>query len=194
MKNKSGFTIVELLVAIVVIGILSSIAVVAYRGVQDQAVNTKMLSSFDTIEKGLRLYVQEHGEYPNPTDITTPNNTFICIQPSSSGWPARDGLTSSQCGIMPGSDVEYSAVVQQELSTVLRKIPDTSDITAILEDVTSRGIYLYYMGGPNAAAGYPQGRIALLYFVRGDQPCGRGNKIANPAGDATVTSCGLILD
>ena len=42
MKNKQfGFTIVELLIVIVIIGILAAITVVAYNGIQNRANNTK---------------------------------------------------------------------------------------------------------------------------------------------------------
>ena len=37
LKNKSGFTIVELLIVIVVIGILAAITIVAYNGIQERA-------------------------------------------------------------------------------------------------------------------------------------------------------------
>ena len=36
-KTKSGFTIVELLIVIVVIGILAAITIVAYNGIQSRA-------------------------------------------------------------------------------------------------------------------------------------------------------------
>lgn len=39
-KSKSGFTIVELLIVIVVIGTLAAISIVAYNGIQDRARNT----------------------------------------------------------------------------------------------------------------------------------------------------------
>lgn len=41
-KNKNGFTIVELLIVIVVIGILAAITIVAYNGIQNRAQDTKI--------------------------------------------------------------------------------------------------------------------------------------------------------
>lgn len=41
-KSKSGFTIVELIVVIVVIAILASITLVAYNNVQKRALDTKI--------------------------------------------------------------------------------------------------------------------------------------------------------
>ena len=64
-KKQSGFTIVELLIVIVVIGILAAITIVAYNGVQNRANNTKI----DTIAKEIadksEVYAADHeGTYP----------------------------------------------------------------------------------------------------------------------------------
>ncbi len=40
-ERRSGFTIVELLIVIVVIGILAAIVIVAFQGVQEKAKTTK---------------------------------------------------------------------------------------------------------------------------------------------------------
>jgi general secretion pathway protein G len=43
-KQQSGFTIVELLIVIVVIGILAAITIVAYNGVQNRAKTAALTS------------------------------------------------------------------------------------------------------------------------------------------------------
>ncbi|HET8884383.1 MAG TPA: prepilin-type N-terminal cleavage/methylation domain-containing protein [Candidatus Saccharimonadales bacterium] len=63
-KTKSGFTIVELLIVIVVIGILAAITIVTYSGVQDRAVDTRMRVAANKVEKALRLWHIDTGESP----------------------------------------------------------------------------------------------------------------------------------
>lgn len=46
-----GFTIVELLIAIVVIGILAAISVVAYNGIANRATDSKMAATADALKK-----------------------------------------------------------------------------------------------------------------------------------------------
>ena len=60
-KTKSGFTIVELLIVIVVIAILAAISVVAYNGMQDRAKATAIVSGIKTTEKAFRLYGTQQG-------------------------------------------------------------------------------------------------------------------------------------
>lgn len=65
---RSGFTIVELLIVIVVIGILAAITVVAYTGISERATYATMQSDFDTLQKALEAYKSTHEEYPNSWD------------------------------------------------------------------------------------------------------------------------------
>ena len=63
-KSKSGFTIVELLIVIVVIAILAAISIVAYNGIQARAKDGERLSEIRSIEKALALYYADEGTYP----------------------------------------------------------------------------------------------------------------------------------
>jgi prepilin-type N-terminal cleavage/methylation domain-containing protein len=66
-QKQHGFTIVELLIVIVVIGILAAISIVAYTGVQNRARNTQILSGMNTYVKALATYTTDKGVYPVPT-------------------------------------------------------------------------------------------------------------------------------
>lgn len=62
--RRSGFTIVELLIVIVVIGILAAITIVAYNGIQSRAKDSQATSAVNQIKKGLELYKLDNGVYP----------------------------------------------------------------------------------------------------------------------------------
>ena len=64
-KTKSGFTIVELLIVIVVIGILAAITVVAFNGVQTRANTAGALSDLKQVNSAIQLYYVDNGAYPN---------------------------------------------------------------------------------------------------------------------------------
>jgi len=59
-----GFTIVELLIVIVVIGILAAISIVAYNGIQQRARDATRMSDIGAIAKAVELYYAENGSYP----------------------------------------------------------------------------------------------------------------------------------
>lgn len=54
LKQK-GFTIVELLIVIVVIGILAAIVIVAYSGVQDRARTSKINADMQSLDKATKV-------------------------------------------------------------------------------------------------------------------------------------------
>ena len=62
--KQQGFTIVELLVVIVVVGILASISTVAYSGVQARARDSQRHQDIQTIVKALDAYYLDNGEFP----------------------------------------------------------------------------------------------------------------------------------
>jgi prepilin-type N-terminal cleavage/methylation domain-containing protein len=63
-KKQTGFTIVELLIVIFVIGILAPITVVVYNGIQGRANDTAIQSDLQNISKKLELYKADFGVYP----------------------------------------------------------------------------------------------------------------------------------
>lgn len=63
--RKSGFTIVELLIVIVIIGILATISIVAYNNVNDKARESSAQSSAKQLTTKLLAYEVENGSLPN---------------------------------------------------------------------------------------------------------------------------------
>lgn len=62
--NKAGFTIVELLIVIVVIGILAALVLGALSGVQRDARNAQTAHAIEAYKKGFVAYAQQNGAYP----------------------------------------------------------------------------------------------------------------------------------
>lgn len=70
--KQKGFTIVELLIVIVVIGILAAIVIVAFNGVQNRAVDTAVKNDFAQVAKKLEIF-----KVSNPSDRYPANATQL---------------------------------------------------------------------------------------------------------------------
>lgn len=71
LQSERGFTIVELLIVIVVIGILAGITVVAYNGVTNRADGVNAQAAAATVAKKSEAYNAEAGRYPVATTELT---------------------------------------------------------------------------------------------------------------------------
>ena len=55
-KRQSGFTIVELLIVIVVIGILATLVIVTFTGIQQKARNSKRQTDINALGSHIEAY------------------------------------------------------------------------------------------------------------------------------------------
>lgn len=124
--SDSGFTIVELLVVIVVIGILAAITIVSYTGISQKAVLASLQSDLSTSAQKLKMYQVEHGAYPAALDgsncPTGPADTHYCLKAS----PGNSYLYSSAS---PYQSFSLIAINTNGISYV---VTDNSQPTALV--------------------------------------------------------------
>ena len=68
MNNKKGFTLIEILIVISVIGILASIVLVNLGGFRSRGRDARRISDLRTIQNALELYYANSGNYPIGTE------------------------------------------------------------------------------------------------------------------------------
>ncbi|MDN5276018.1 MAG: Laminin sub protein [Candidatus Saccharibacteria bacterium] len=91
---KSGFTIVELLIVIVVIGILAAITIVAYNGVQDRAKASSLQGDLNLSVKKLEIYKVQNtsGDFYPLTlalaDFNSVNGNTVTYYPNDPASPS----------------------------------------------------------------------------------------------------------
>lgn len=79
-RTQQGFTIVELLIVIVVIGILAALVITTYNGIQQKGRNTERTTDLKALQGQLEAYYAQNGAYPDSNDLGTSsanNVTFI---------------------------------------------------------------------------------------------------------------------
>jgi len=65
INKKSGFTLVELMIVVAIIGTLSAIAVPNYIGYRQKAMVARAISELKIMEKEILIYAAEKGTFPN---------------------------------------------------------------------------------------------------------------------------------
>lgn len=69
MMNKKGFSLVELMIVVVIMGILIAVAIPLYGAIQDNAKNNTCESNIDVIKQNAANYYAINDKLATPDDI-----------------------------------------------------------------------------------------------------------------------------
>lgn len=86
VNRAYGFTIVELLVVIVTIGILASFVIVSYVGISQKAIVATLKFDLSNAAKQLKSFqaLSPNNDYPTANNCSSPGPTEICLKSSGS--------------------------------------------------------------------------------------------------------------
>jgi prepilin-type N-terminal cleavage/methylation domain-containing protein len=149
-QNRRGFTMIEILVVIFIIGILSVIAVAAFGRAQTRARDTLRVADVDTYHKALEMYFLDHRRYPTGVNLVLGEQaTTLC---ADSGFASvcegtkYHGLVSAAPMPLDGScSVEENSYLYSSASGLDYTINfclgrKTGSISAGPHYMTSRGV------------------------------------------------------
>lgn len=84
-RTAGGFTLIELMVVIVILGILAGLIVPRIMGRPDEARRAKARIQMESLETALKMYKLDMGNYP-----TTEQGLQALVEPPSTGTPLKN--------------------------------------------------------------------------------------------------------
>lgn len=112
-KNVSGFTIIELIVVIVIIGVLASITLVAYRGITSRANDAQTFAAAEQWAKAIQIYKARNGTFPTTASCLGANYKYGVAQADASGYQCRQYSAGS--GI--NTDSSFVSAIQPYITS-----------------------------------------------------------------------------
>ena len=118
-RAQSGFTLIEILVVLIIIGFLTAAVAVNYMGRIDEGARTKVKADLRNIEQGLNLYRLDNFRYPTTDeglDVLVPeyiskltndpwNRAYLYASPGQHGLDF-DIYTLGRDGTQGGEDID----------------------------------------------------------------------------------------
>jgi prepilin-type N-terminal cleavage/methylation domain-containing protein len=161
-QKQKGFTIVELLIVIVVIGILAAITIVAYNGIQERS----RLSAGISFESQLRkkYFIDSTGNWDfdecsgssvknasdtNTTDTITGTATWVTDTPSGKGCAIRFNGTDTRIETLARLGSQYYVK-----AAWVRVAPTSSCVNIISRAATNGADAPFWLTGCRLTAGY----------------------------------------
>lgn len=145
--SRSGFTLVEIMVVVVIIGLLAAMALPAFQRVKQSAVSKRYLNDARQVRDGAERYALENGSFP-PNGIGglhaslrgyIPDSIFnATTTPLGGVWDwdfQQDGFTAS-------ISVYQYTVSDAQLRDIDRTIDDGDLTTGLFRKMGSKAIFI----------------------------------------------------
>lgn len=100
-KQDRGFSLIELLIVVTIIGLLLAISVVNYRNAIERARQRRSMADMRAISTGIETYAADFGRYPPPAGFTMPQGLSL---PTSTIGPMSAYLQPTYLKYCPVSD------------------------------------------------------------------------------------------
>ncbi len=119
LKLNKGFTLVELLIVIAIIGVLASLLMVNFVGIRQRARDAQRKSDLRQIQSALELYRSDQGEYPKTLTGGQPlkNGSTIYMSeipsdPNFTGSGSNYKYAGQNKQLLDGTDYTLSACLE----------------------------------------------------------------------------------
>jgi len=150
-KSKSGFTLIEILIVVIILGILAAIVIPQFTNASQDARKSSLASEVQTLKSQIELYKLQHKDIA-PKLITTGWDVFLQYSDIDGNLNATQDLTtnppknlgpymqSSQVNPLTGSDT-FAAIGSPAAGVGWTYDESTGKIHGVISDSTNTTYY-----------------------------------------------------
>ena len=94
MKKRNGFTLVEILIVVVILGILAAIVIPQFSDASEEAKMSALVSNLQTIRSQIQLYRAQH--HHGTANLPGDSVTGLSFAESMTSYTNKDGTVAAQ--------------------------------------------------------------------------------------------------
>jgi len=137
-RNQRGFTLVELMIVVIIVGILAAVAIPMYQGATERAKASEAVAALGTIRGAMRVYYAEHGTYVNAGFV----DDAVVTAPGILDVSANDLLGryfSSACYTFDGDAAAAAYSIECDGGAAGNTAPYASEVSSIVRSIDQNG-------------------------------------------------------
>ncbi|MCK5596630.1 MAG: prepilin-type N-terminal cleavage/methylation domain-containing protein [Candidatus Eisenbacteria sp.] len=137
-RNQRGFTLVELMIVVIIVGILAAVAIPMYQGATERAKASEAVAALGTIRGAMRVYYAEHGTYVGAsfTDGALVTNGSV-LDVSDNDLLGR--YFSSPCYTFNGAPLAATFSLECDGGVLGNVAPYASEVSGIVRTINQQG-------------------------------------------------------
>lgn len=147
-SNPRGFTLVEIMVVVVIIGLLAALAIPAFQRVQRASQNARVISDYRTFAQAFEIYNSQNGGWPpNASGGAVPAGMSKDFKEDN--WKAAATVIGGRWNwdfnrpdFVAGISIQNPTITMEQLQEIDAKLDDGNLATGLFVYASSRASYI----------------------------------------------------
>ncbi|MEJ2679878.1 MAG: type II secretion system protein [Gemmatimonadota bacterium] len=141
---RSGFTLIELMIVVVIIGVLAALAQAGYARMRQRAEIVSVAAECRSLYTAFQIYAVQNGNYPNAT--SNPTFQLDTFQPLEYGGNLQSHLVGNKADAYDspddaGSNKEFWVIMTLASDPSIRFVVASSDNAPVASGTWLEGVY-----------------------------------------------------
>lgn len=136
LRNNKGFTLIELMIVVIVVGVLATVAIPLYQIVPERSMGTEATAALGLVKDAMRMYRAEYGTYAHASfgdGVVVTTGGILAVKPND----LEGRHFSEECYVFDGAPTANTFTIKcdGDQSTAMHG----SDVAGVIKTIDQSG-------------------------------------------------------